>query len=319
MRSKRADKRAGFILGIGALLWISGCGLAAQPSPSPVLATVGPDRITEQDWKLAVAATNVLAHTHLPTSAAAKKAQVEELVQQKAVERWSLNHHVIDMATAEKQATNFIAQHLEPMAGGSRGLSQALQKNNLSSSDFHQFVADQIILQAAFNRQTQHITTLAPGQALKYYDQHKAMFVTPKTALVREIVVPSKVLAQTVMDQIKAGASFQALARKYSLDKVSAAQGGSLGWIQLNSTSGLDPQAYRLVKTLSPGKFGIARTKLGYSIIEVQAAKPGTLVPYGTVKPEIVAQLVQNRRAAEFQTWASGIEQKAHVQMRGIG
>jgi parvulin-like peptidyl-prolyl isomerase len=70
----------------------------------------------------------------------------------------------------------------------------------------------------------------AAGQ--KYFDAHKTQFACASGRDVAHILVPTEAEAQTILDQIRGGASFAELAQAKSTDKTSGAQGGSLGCLQ---------------------------------------------------------------------------------------
>lgn len=71
--------------------------------------------------------------------------------------------------------------------------------------------------------------------------------------------------AVNVLMQLQAGADFATMARKYSIDTISAAKGGDVGWDSLNYFSNDYQNA---LDALEPGEFsGIVRTDYGYTII----------------------------------------------------
>ncbi len=71
--------------------------------------------------------------------------------------------------------------------------------------------------------------------------------------------------AQDVLAQLQEGADFATMARKYSIDTISAAEGGDVGWDSLNYFSG---SYQRALNALDPGELsGVVQTDYGYTII----------------------------------------------------
>ena len=65
---------------------------------------------------------------------------------------------------------------------------------------------------------------------LAYYNEHSDEICTPEIYQIAEIVVLDSALARGIIEKIKAGNDFATLAREYSIEKRSAANGGYLGW-----------------------------------------------------------------------------------------
>ncbi len=79
------------------------------------------------------------------------------------------------------------------------------------------------------------------------------------------ILVKDRATAEKVLAELKAGAKFEDLAKKYSIDP-SKANGGDLGYFQRGD---LLPEFENAVIKLKPGQVsGIVHTKLGYHIIK---------------------------------------------------
>ena len=94
----------------------------------------------------------------------------------------------------------------------------------------------QLLSNKIYAKVTKGVTVTA-AQVTAYYNTHKAdTYTTKATRNVRHILVNSKSLADKIETQLKNGASFAALAKKYSKDPSSAKNGGSLGSIAKGST-----------------------------------------------------------------------------------
>ena len=295
---------------VAIALLLSGCGYSAK---GPLkIATVNQHVLTQSDLTLAVRSSAVIDPS---TRSSGPKANVHLLVQQWLVKDWATRHHVISTTVADHEATHFIDTNITPRLGGPSGLARALQKNKISSADFHRFVANQMILEAVFARVTAHVAPVKSGQGYAFYRAHQSMFVTPHEKLAREILVSSQKSAMSLETQLKKGANFSALARRDSKDTATATTGGSLGWIKVGVVSSLPAAVAHSIAGLAPGHYSIVPTRLGYAILEVETEKPGHLIPYSQVRPEIEAQLAHNLKTSAFQAWANRLEKTAHVKL----
>ena len=110
----------------------------------------------------------------------------------------------------------------------------------------------------------------AAGQ--KYFDEHKSQFACASGRNVAHILVATQAEAQSPLDQIKGGASFATLAEKYSTDKTSGAQGGTLGCLQAGAFVPVFQTAAETAPFDTPT--GPVHSQFGYHIILVSHATP---------------------------------------------
>jgi parvulin-like peptidyl-prolyl isomerase len=90
--------------------------------------------------------------------------------------------------------------------------------------------------------------------------------VTTASLTLRIIIVSTPDEAQHVVDALRAGESFAALAKRMSIDP-SAEQGGLLGTID---PSGLRPELRRALEGLSPGQItAIVAVPTGFAVLKV--------------------------------------------------
>ena len=150
--------------------------------------------------------------------------------------------------------------------------------------------------------------TVAPAEVRAYYDDHRQVYTTPQTRVVSHILVKNKALADRLYSQLKAGASFAALAKKYSTDPGSKANGG-----QLTITRGQTvPEFDRTAFELRTGQLSKpVHTQYGWHIIHAdKPAKPRQSTPFAQVRASIQQQLLQQQRTAALQKWLDGLKAK---------
>ena len=89
-------------------------------------------------------------------------------------------------------------------------------------------ISAQLISEEIFNKVTKRREGDATPRSRTYYHKNRRSTQQPQTRDVRHILVKTKALADSVYAQLKNGADFAALAKKYSQDTGSKAQGGKL-------------------------------------------------------------------------------------------
>ncbi|MHB1857543.1 MAG: peptidyl-prolyl cis-trans isomerase [Acidobacteriaceae bacterium] len=155
----------------------------------------------------------------------------------------------------------------------------------------------------------------------RYYNEHQQQFSVPEEVRVRHILiaVPQKADAKTVaaaqakaediLKQLKNGANFADLAKKYSDDPGSKTQGGELGFIQHGATvPAFDQTAF----SLQPGQLsGVIRTQFGFHILQVEQKQPAHVKTVDEVHDLIMANLMQQAQAQAAQAYATRLQAQA--------
>ncbi|HEY1207168.1 MAG: peptidylprolyl isomerase [Bryobacteraceae bacterium] len=137
---------------------------------------------------------------------------------------------------------------------------------------------------------------LSDDQLRRFYDQNRDQYRIPERVHIRHILLkttgkqPAEVAAleakaQDLLKQIKAGANFADLARKYSEDPGSGAKGGDLGWIVRDQTvKAFENAAF----SLKPNELsGVIKTEYGFHIIQVLEKQEARVKPFEEVKDQI--------------------------------
>jgi len=145
-------------------------------------------------------------------------------------------------------------------------------------------------------------------EARQYYTQHLSEYRIPDRVKVAHILfktagkTPAEVAAiekqaGDVLNQIKAGASFADMAKKYSED-ASASKGGELDWVVRGQTvKEFEDTAF----SMKPGQVSdLVKTIYGIHILKLEDKQTAHLQSFGEAKAPILAEL-QKQRVTEAQ------------------
>jgi len=151
----------------------------------------------------------------------------------------------------------------------------------------------------------------------EYYEKNKNRYVVPEQRHGAHILIAvnkdrdaaaALKRAQEVLAKLKAGGDFAALAKQYSDDAGSAAQGGDLGWSQRSSFVG--PFADALFSMRVNEVRGPVKTEFGYHIIRLEGIQAGKTKSFDEARAEIDAQLRHDRAADRFGDVQEQIQQR---------
>ena len=142
----------------------------------------------------------------------------------------------------------------------------------------------------------------------KLYNQNLDQYRTPERVHARHILLmtqgkpasdDAKIRAQAddILKQLKAGAKFEDLAKKFSQDPGSAAKGGDLGWVQRGQ---MVPEFEKTCFSLKPGQISdVIKTQYGYHIVQVLEHQDAHLQSFDEVKAQLAAQW-KNARVSQM-------------------
>ena len=139
--------------------------------------------------------------------------------------------------------------------------------------------------------------TVSDKQALDYYNKNSANYTQPESRDVAHILVATKAKAQSIYNQLVKGASFAALAKKYSTDTGSAVKGGDLG-VQPETGARAVVRQGRVRASRRASLSKPTKSQFGWHIIKALGPViPKTMTPFAKVKASIVTQIKQAKNS----------------------
>jgi parvulin-like peptidyl-prolyl isomerase len=119
--------------------------------------------------------------------------------------------------------------------------------------------------------------------------------------------------AKKIEERLKKGEDFTQLAKKYSIDTVSAKNGGDLGFF---SRGQMAPEFEAAASRLKPGEISDPiKTQFGYHIIKVTDKKMGQVVEFEKVKNLISQNLVAEKQKEVFDSYIEGLKKSYKVEI----
>ena len=162
-----------------------------------------------------------------------------------------------------------------------------------------------------------------------YYDQHRDQYRVDQQAKVSHILIKTPLpgpggkgdekgvadaqhRAEDLLKQLKAGAKFEDLAKKYSEDAGSAKEGGSLGWIGKGRTV---PEFEKAAFSQPKGQIGdLVKSSYGFHIIRVDDRQDAHMKTPDEVKDQIEPLLKQQKAQQIAQKQAEALLNQARTQ-----
>ena len=154
-----------------------------------------------------------------------KNQVVQFLVQR---EQFEQELEALDVEITEKQVDAQLEQVVKQYFQGDRKKYEAqLKAQGFSERQVRKDIRGQIVSEKLFGEVTGDVK-VTDKQVAEYYAKNKAQYSQPESREVRHILVKTRAQANGLYDQLQAGGDFAALAKKFSEDTGSKANGGKL-------------------------------------------------------------------------------------------
>ena len=291
----------------------AGCGGGSKSVGGSDVAVVGSQQVTKDDYNalLAQAEKSYKAQKRpFPKPGTSAYTTLKNQAVQFLVQRAEYKQKADDLGISisagdvDKRLGQIKKQYF---GGDEKKYRSQLQKQGLSEEQVKKDVEAQLVSEKLFNKVTSGVK-VSERQVAAYYKAHRDQYGQPATREVRHILVPSKSEAERLYAQLRGGASFARLAKRFSKDPGSAPNGG-----KMTATKGqLVPEFQQVafsIKTHAIAK--PVHTQYGYHIIQalgpIHAAKP---TPFAKVKDSIRQQLVQTKKNAKMTDWVDATKKE---------
>jgi foldase protein PrsA len=303
------------LLALVAVLALAACGGGSSSAdvPEGAIAVVGDKTITKEQFDALMEQQKKAAESKkqdFPAAGTAQYEAVKATVVKGLVEQqeWELEADAMGIKVTDQEIETQLNQLKEQNGLTDEQKYQAeLAKAGITDAQ----VRDQVRLRILTNKISEAVTknvAVTDADVKAYYDKNKSTYEQPPSREVRHILVKTKAQAQKLHDQIEHGADFAALAKKYTQDTASKADGGKFTAFKGRTVQAFDD----FVFSAKTGELSDPiKTEFGWHLIEtIGPIKPGTTKPLDEVKDSIQATLLQTKQNAAIQAWVAALPKK---------
>jgi peptidyl-prolyl cis-trans isomerase C len=299
-------------------------GSSARPVPGDlpsVVASVNGEEIGRADFENALKALEASAGGPVPVNQRDQiyRRVLDELIAYRLLLQESRTRkiQVNDTEVDER------FQSLTGRAGSEEALKGMLARQNLTLEQARAEMKNQLIVSRLLDTQLASATAVKESDISAFYKENPSEFQVPAQVRASHILVSAsqtddaatknaaREKAAGILKRARAGADFAALAKEFSQDPVSAANGGDLGFFKQGDMVGpFNDTAF----ALAPGTISdLVETDFGFHIIKVLEKQAARAVPLQEARASI-EQYLQNRgRQEQMQQFVQSLRSKGKI------
>ncbi|MCR2821546.1 foldase protein PrsA [Lederbergia panacisoli] len=271
------------VIGLGAIF-------AAAFSKREIVANIGGEKITQAELN------DVLVKQY-------GEKTLNSMIEKKVIELEAKKEKVsISDKDKEKEMDTYVEQY-----GGKDAFEAALQQSGITKKDIEQ----EVIQYLSIKKMLEPKIKITEDEMKDYFKENKDSFDEKEQVQASHILVEDEKKAEEVEKKIKEGKDFAELAKEYSTDTGSAANGGDLGYFAKG----------KMVKEFEDKAFSMkigdisepVKTEHGYHIIKLTGKKAAKEAKYEDHKDEINDTLFNQKLQSDYPTWLEGIKAKYDI------
>lgn len=200
---------------------------------------------------------------------------------------------------------------------------KALSTMKISEDEIKNQIKKKLAINALVDMKIAQKIVVTDKETKTYYDANPDLFKQPEQVRASHILIKVEAGAdqqkkaqamqkiKEIQQKLKDGQDFAALAKKYSEDKGSSANGGDLGFFARG----------QMVKPFEDAAFAmkpnevsdIVETQFGYHLIKVYRQKPGKILVYAEVKDLLTERMRQEKTQQEATKYIAELKKDAKI------
>jgi parvulin-like peptidyl-prolyl isomerase len=305
------------VLMAAAALGAAGCG-GSDGVPGNAVAVVGDETVTKEELDRLIARSRANAKESgrpFPKEGTPQYRHLRDQLIQHLVGRAQLAAAAEDrdIEISDEEVEHRRKQLVGQYYGGSeKRYRESIAKEGLSEEQAGADLEATLIQQELF-KEAGNDVKVTDAEVRKHYEKNKRRYASPAKREIRQILVGTdqRGLAQRLVNQLRSGASFAQLARRYSRDPRTTNSGGRLEIAKGNTS----PTFESVVFSAPKGRIvGPVRTKFGWHVIEALGpVRPGKTWAYVEVKEQIRQELLQKKKGDAASNYLAQIASEKKV------
>ncbi|MFH0810547.1 MAG: peptidylprolyl isomerase [Pseudomonadota bacterium] len=204
-------------------------------------------------------------------------------------------------------------------------LRQALAQEGTGWTQYREQISEQLCRARLINEEVRAKIVITEDRCRDYYNAHQSdytvsdevavshiLFAVPPDASAEEKARQER-LARKALKNLKADADFATVAKRYSEEASTAAEGGSLGWLRVDDMVGYLKDA---LNRLQPGQVtDVVSTEQGLQIFRLDGFRKGGLKPLAEARDEIYRKLYQQEVDTAYEEWLATLRKRAFIKL----
>ncbi|MEJ2200302.1 MAG: EscE/YscE/SsaE family type III secretion system needle protein co-chaperone [Desulfuromonadaceae bacterium] len=182
-----------------------------------------------------------------------------------------------------------------------RGLSEAQWRQDLEES----LLTEKLVRQTAYA-----LVMVSDEEIADYYRKHQDEFNRPEQVRARQILVADENEGRQLLEKLRQGAEFAALAKQHSLSP-DAEEGGDLGFFARGE---MPTEFDEVVFSLSGGRLSdLVKSEYGYHIFQVVERRQAVKLSLEMARNQIRDTLREQKEAQAYQEWLRSLRERAVI------
>jgi peptidyl-prolyl cis-trans isomerase C/foldase protein PrsA len=307
----------GQAIGVAAALCCGAAACSTDIAPLPAaaevewLAMVGDEPVTKREVAGELAKVKH-EYRHVPAHEVPNWATVKEALLENAIERRLL------LQEARRRGIRVPAADIEKAVRlSSAGYERDRFEENLLATgqtltEFRAGVEERLSMEALFREAVFKPIRVEDSEARAHYQANPERFAVPEAVHVLHIAVRMEPEARRLWERIHNGASFEELARRYSVSP-DGAKSGDVGFI----TRGQKPRFFEdACFRLKPGQLSpVTPSEYGYHLFKVLEKRAMRSRTFEEARSEVVAELRREKERAAEITFRREVRARTPVQI----
>jgi peptidyl-prolyl cis-trans isomerase SurA len=198
-------------------------------------------------------------------------------------------------------------------------LQREVEKQGLVWEDFKDDIRRNLLMREVMGREVGRTIIVSREDARKYFQEHRQDFASPAGVVLAQILISNEKhtpeeaekRGKEALAELKAGARWAEVCRKYSDDEATAGEGGNIGFMKAGTlASAIDEPVAKLEVN---GFTDLIAIKSGYIILKLLERRSEGIPAFEEVEQHVTEMLYNQQMAPALRNYLATLRKESYV------